>query len=127
MTNLTIIIICPVFMTDYAPCEFHLSGVLDQVSDVSINNSCDSITISWSAPFSLDVSGMDPDIWYTLLISNVTDEDHPTAVLCTDCHNLTQTHYTFNFTNDTFNFDFTIIAKNGAGDSPGYVVNNSGM
>ena len=106
---------------------FHLSGVLAQVSDVSINNSCDSITISWSAPFSLDVSGLDPDIWYTLLISNVTDEDHPTAVPCTDCHNLTQTHYTFNFTIDTFNFDLTIIAKNGAGDSPGYVVNNSGM
>ena len=114
-------------MTDYAFYKFHLSGVLDQVSDVSINNSCDSITISWNAPFSLDVSGVDPDIWYTLLISNVTDEDHPTAVPCTDCHNLTQTHYTFNVTTDAFNFDLTIIAKNGAGDSPGYVVNNSGM
>ena len=114
-------------MTDYALYEFHLSGVVDQVSDVSINNSCDFITISWSAPFYLDVSGVDPDIWYTLLISNVTDEDYPTAVPCTDCHNLTQTHYTFNFTNDIFNFDLTIIAKNRVGDSPGYVVNNSGM
>ena len=114
-------------MTDYALYEFHLSGAPAQVSDVSINNSCDSFTISWSAPFSLDVSEVDPDIWYSVLISNVTDEDHPTAVPCTDCHNLTQTHHTFNFTTDTFNFDLTIIAKNGAGDSPGYLVNNSGM
>ena len=114
-------------MTDYALYEFILSGALAEVSNVIINNSCDSITISWSAPFSLDVSGVDPDIWYTLLISNVTDEDHPIAVPCADCHNLTQTHYTFNFTTDTFNFDITIIAKNGAGASHGYVVNNSGM
>ena len=83
----------PVFMTDYALYEFLLSGALAEVSDVIINNSCDSITISWSAPFSLDVSGVDPDIWYSVLISNVTDEDHPTAVPCTDCHKLTQTHY----------------------------------
>ena len=116
----------PLFMTDYTLYKF-MSGVLAQVSDVSINNSCDSITVSWSAPFSLDVSGEDPDIWYTVLISNVTDKDHPTAVPCTNCHNLTQTHYTFNFTNDAFNFDLTIIAKNRVGDSPGYVVNNSGM
>ena len=60
---------------------------------MSVENGCDPILLSWSPPFSLDVTGVDPDIWYTVLISDVTDEDNPTAIPCTDCHNLTQPHY----------------------------------
>ena len=73
--------------------------------------------MSWTAPFSLDVTGVDPDIWYSVLIYNVTDEGNPTAISCTDCHNLTQTHYIFSpdYSCPCHNFTFTVIPYNGAG------------
>ena len=94
-----------------------LTGLLTSVGNLKAENGLNSVTISWTAPFSLDVSGEDPDIWYTVLISNVTDEAHPTAVPCTDCHNLTQTHYTFSphLPSPCHNYTFTVIPQNGVG------------
>ena len=73
---------------------FH-SGPLSAVGDLRASSNASSVTISWTAPFSLDVTGVDPDTWYSVLIYNVTDENNPTAILCTDCINITETHYTF--------------------------------
>ena len=89
-----------------------VTGLLSSVSDLRAEGSSDSITISWSAPFSLL-----PDIWYSVLISNVTDENHPTAVPCTYCHSLTQTHYTFNpaLPSPCHKYTFTVIPQNGVG------------
>ena len=88
-----------------------------QVSNLRASSSFSSVTISWSAPWSLDVTGVDHDIWYSVLIQNVTDEDRPTDILCTDCTNITETHY--NFTPDHLSpchvYNFTIIPANGAG------------
>ena len=80
-----------------------------------------SVIISWTAPFSLDVTGVDPDIWYiasySVLIYNVTDENNPTAILRTDCINVTDTHYIF--TPDYFShchvYNLFVIPLNGAG------------
>ena len=85
---------------------------------MSVENGPDSILLSWSPPFSLDVTGVDPDIWYTVLISNATDEDNPTAVPCTDCHNLTQPHYTFTTANPSpcHKYSFIVIPQNGVGE-----------
>ena len=100
-----------------------LTGLLTSVGNLKAENSSTSITISWSAPFSLDVSGVDPDIWYTVLISNVTDEDHPTDVSCADCHNLTQTHYTFSPDLPSpchkYKYTFTVTPQNGVGNGMG--------
>ena len=91
----------------------------------------ESVTISWSAPFSLNVTGVDPDIWYSVLIYNVTDENNPTVILCTDCINITETHYTFtpDYISPCHVYNFSVISLNGAGQgesSPsitGYVLN----
>ena len=87
------------------------------VANLSAISSDSSVTISWSAPWSLDVTGVDHDIWYSVLIQNVTDEDRPTDILCTDCTNITETHYTF--TPDHLSlchvYNFTIIPANGTG------------
>ncbi|CAI8051934.1 hypothetical protein GBAR_LOCUS28411, partial [Geodia barretti] len=32
--------------------------------DLRVTMNAESVTISWSAPFSLNVTGVDPDIWY---------------------------------------------------------------
>ena len=76
-----------------------------------------SFTISWTAPFSLDVTGVDPDIWYSVFIYNVTDENNPTAILCTDCNRITETHYTFtpDYLGPCYVFNSSVIPVNGAG------------
>ena len=88
------------------------------MNELRVENGRDFILLSWSPPFSHNVSGMDPDIWYTVLISNVTDEDNQTAVLCTDCHNLTKLHYTFTTAkpNPCHEYSFTVIPQNGVGE-----------
>ena len=95
-----------------------ISGPPSSVTNLkAIINSGSSVNISWTAPWSLDVTGVDHDIWYSVLIQNVTDEDRPTDILCTDCTNITETHYTF--TPDHLSpchvYNFTIIPANGAG------------
>ncbi|CAI8028061.1 hypothetical protein GBAR_LOCUS15991 [Geodia barretti] len=94
-----------------------IQGPLSAVAGLSIISNAGSVTISWSAPFSLDVTGVDPDIWYSVLIYNVTDENNPTAILCTDCINITQTHYTFtpDYLSPCHVYNFSVIPLNGAG------------
>ena len=106
-------------------------GLLSAVGDLRASSNASSVTISWTAPFSLDVTGVDPDIWYSVLIYNVTDENNPTAILCTDCINITETHYTFtpDYLSPCHVYNFSVIPVNGAGQgesSPhvsGYVLN----
>ena len=79
-----------------------------------IGESTSSLTISWTPPFSLDVTGVDPDIWYSVFIYNVTEENKPTAILCT---NITEIHYIF--TSDYIThcdvYSVTVTPFNGAG------------
>ncbi|CAI8028056.1 hypothetical protein GBAR_LOCUS15990 [Geodia barretti] len=90
---------------------------MSAVTGVSTISNASSVTILWSAPFSLDVTGVDPDIWYSVLIYNVTDENNPTAILCTDCINITETHYTFtpDYLSPCHVYNFSVIPLNGAG------------
>ena len=92
-----------------------LTGLLPPVGDLSITP---CFLLSWNPSFSLDVTGVDPDVWYTVLIFNMTDKDNPTAVLCTDCHNLTQPHYTFTTASPSpcHRYSLTVIPQNGAGE-----------
>ena len=96
-------------------------GLLSAVGDLRANSNASSVTISWTAPFSLDVTGVDPDIRYSVLIYNVTDENNPTAISSV---NVNETHYTF--TPDCLDkYNIYIIPVNGAGkgESSGYVLN----
>ena len=90
-------------------------GLLSPVADLATTSNASSIIISWSDPFSLNVTGVDPDIWYSVLIYNVTD--NPTAIPCTDCINITETDYTFtpDYPSPCHKYIFTVIPLNGAG------------
>ena len=95
-----------------------MQGLLAEPGNIDVMSSSNILNVSWSAPFSLDVTGVDPDIWYSVLIYNVTDEENPTAVPCTDCHNLTQTHYIFSpdYPSPCHKYTFTVIPYNGVGN-----------
>ena len=85
----------------------------------------ENIIISWTPPFSLDVTGVDPDIWYSVFIYDLTDENNPTAILCTDCINITETHYTFapDHLSPCHMYNFSVIPLNraGRGESSGNI------
>ena len=93
----------------------YIPGILSSVVDLRTHSNATSVTVSWTAPFSLDVTGIDPDIWYSVLIYNVTDE--PTAVPCSDCMDITETHYMFtpDHPSPCHKYTFTVIPLNGAG------------
>ena len=94
-----------------------ISGPLSAATGLTATHNATSITISWEAPWSLDVTDVDPDIWYSVLIQNVTDENNPTPISCTDCTNITETVYTF--TPDHLSpchvYNFSVTPFNGAG------------
>ena len=93
---------------------FHIILLEIQVSE---SNDSKSVTISWTAPF-LDVTGVYPDIWYSVFIYNVTDENNPTAILCTNCTNITETHYTFtpDYLSPCHVYYFSVVPVNGIGE-----------
>ena len=93
------------------------SGLPASVRTLTFNLTYSSITISWEAPWSLDVTGVDHDIWYSVLIQNVTDENNPTPISCTDCTNITETVYTFtpDHLSPCHKYLFSVVPINGAG------------
>ena len=44
-------------------------GLLDAVSNLQIESLGQVIHLIWDAPFSLDITGVDPDIWYRIEIT----------------------------------------------------------
>ena len=89
-------------------------GLLSTVGNLETDNSASSIIFSWSAPFSLDVTDVDPDIWYTVLIYNVTNV---TTVSYPNCTDITETHCVFSpdHPSPCHQYTFTVIPFNGAG------------
>ena len=76
--------------------------------------------VTWTAPFTLDVTGVEYDITYSLIIINITNETEPMTVDCVVCHNLTQPHFTYSPPNPLpgHSFNFTVTPINGAGIGP---------
>lgn len=98
--------------------QLHIHVYVGPLSSVDLEieySNATSITIAWNTPSSLNVTGVDLDIWYSVLIYNGTD--NWTLVPCTDCNNLTETHYTFSpdYPSTCHEYAFTVIPYNGAG------------
>ena len=108
--------------TFYARTSLHhiLSGTLSSVGglrrEIEGERRSKSINISWTAPFSLDVTDVDPDIWYSVLIYNVTDET-TVSVPYPNCTNISETFCVF--TPDHLSlchkYNVTVIPQNGVG------------
>ena len=101
----------------YLP-AFMITGPVSKVVDIRVRSKSSSVTVSWTPPFSLDVTDVDPDVWYSLLIYNMTDENSTTDNLCTDCMDINETYYTF--THEYFShshvYNITVIPWNGVGE-----------
>ena len=85
------------------------AGLLEAVGNLK-NESLDRVVhLTWDAPFSLDITGVDPDIWYRIdvTVDNVTFNRY-------DDINITE----FNFTmgNTSVIYEFQVTPVNGAGN-----------
>ena len=102
------------------------SSFVDLLQAVNILNYAISedfiISISWSPPFTLNVTGIEPDIWYTVEVIDSTDNiSSPTPCSSPpyfNCYLLFGTNYTFypDSPSPCNEYSFTIIPINGVGE-----------
>ena len=82
--------------------------------------------IWWTAPWSLDVTDVDPDILYSVIILNVTDKNNLIGILCI---NITDNHYTFtfNYISPCHVYKISVVPFNGAGQGESSDIVITGM
>ena len=83
-------------------------GRLEPVSNLHVANAdTDSILITWTAPFSLNITDTDPDIWYSVTITTAGDR-----VNSLHRDNITDTFYNFTINetpNGLYQFEVTSV------------------
>ena len=106
-----------------------ITGPVSKVVDLRAWSNASSVTVSWTPPFSLNVTDVDPDVWYSLLIYNMTDENSRTDNLCTDCMDINETNYTF--THEYFShshvYNIFLVPLNGAGEGNSSTITIGGI
>ena len=89
------------------------SGPPSGVSDLVALPQSGVISLTWTPPFSLDITGVDLDIWYHVEVYNITSGRTPLT-------NLIVNGSEFNFTvphpSPCDQFEFRVTPVNGAGD-----------
>lgn len=93
--------------------------MLDAVSNLTSQSLGQVIRLTWNAPFSLDITGVDPDIWYHV---DVTVDNDPfnnssdSIPFNTYFVNTPEFNFTHNSTNTSVMYQFKVTPINGAGD-----------
>ena len=92
-------------------------GLLDAVSNLKIELLGKVIHLTWDAPFSLDITGVDPDIWYRV---DITEAGAPLSTSSISrVVNISEFNFTMNEYRDTSSrvvYEFQVTPINGAGD-----------
>ena len=82
----------------------YFSGPLQRVRKIIRNAG----TLSWIPPFSLDLTGVDPDIVYCVEVYNITCGR---SLLISEC-DLTEPSYTSDDVVDGYIYEYTVTPKN---------------
>ena len=104
--------------------NLYSAGLLDSVTDLKNESLGQVIHLTWDAPFSLDITGVDPDIWYRIEISMDIDPFSTFSVnipFINSSVNISEFNFTMNGYNDTSTsviYEFRVTPINGAGDGP---------
>ena len=89
------------------------TGFLAPVGSLQATLLNSSLTLTWMAPFSLDLTGIDPDITdYCVRVFNTTSSEQ----LHSTCQ-ISMTEFTYQLPSDTdcHVYDFTVFGRNGLG------------
>ena len=80
------------------------------------------ICLTWDAPFTLNITGVDPDIFYCVDIRAVAVADNTDVTpLTTNCSVYTlQFNFTMDYPNTSTSviYEFQVTPRNGAGEGP---------
>ena len=69
------------------------TGLLGPVTNLSLQSPCTtSITLTWVPPFSLDITGVEPDFTHTVEVYNITSGDRQEVGIY---ENITDSTFTF--------------------------------
>ena len=90
------------------------TGQLDAVSNLKSESLGLVIHLNWDAPHTLDITSVDPDIWYQVEITV-----HNTSYIISRVVNISEFNFAMNDysgTNTSVIYEFRVTPRNGAGD-----------
>ena len=100
----------------------YLSGKPAAVSNLTSVNLTDVICLTWDPPFTLDITGVDPDISYCVNISaGAVANSNDSSPLTSNCSIYTpQFNFTVYYPNTSASviYELRVTPRNGAGDGP---------
>ena len=114
--------LCILYLIPVLYCTLHLcvhtsfAGLLDAVSNFKSESLGKVIHLTWDAPFSLDITGVDPDIWYR--VEFTVNGTHSLGKYSKTV-NIPEFNFTMgdhNHTNTSVIYQFRVTPINGAGN-----------
>ena len=106
-------------------CACSSAGLLDAVSNLESESLGQVIHLTWNPPFSLDITGIDLDIWY--LVEITVTNDSLSTYFISRIVNIPEFNFTMNDYNDTSTsvlYAFRVTSINAAGNGTrSYFVN----
>ena len=84
-------------------------GLLKSVNNLKIESLGQVVHLTWDAPFSLDITGVDPDIWYRV---DITVDDIP----LNKYDDIDTTEFNFTVDDISLMYEFQVTPINGAGN-----------
>ena len=97
-------------------------GLLAAVENLTAHFQWSSVLLTWTSPFSLDITGVDPDLWYCVEVYNISRGRNPLSTNCSVYE--PQFYVTAPNHNPCDLFEFRVYAVNAVGN--GNVVSVNG-
>jgi hypothetical protein len=95
----------------------YVQGTLSAVVNARVRITEKSIIVFWVAPFSLNISHRDLDMWYSVFLKDKTEQRQ---ISCSNCTNIPETNFTLNDLDQCHEYTVTIVPVNGAGEGEKY-------
>ena len=94
--------------------NFHFIGFLAAVRNLTVHSQWSSILLIWTPPFSLDITGVDPDFWYCVKVYNISEGRAPLSTNCS----VYEPQFCFTAMNHSSRdlFEFRVFAVNAVGN-----------
>jgi len=93
-----------------------IQGLLPSVGNLTAISGQSSILLTWIPPFSLDITGVDPDIKYCVEVYNTTSANSTIDPIANYSVLLPNFNFTLDPPNPCYEFEFRVIPINGVGN-----------
>ena len=102
---------------------YYSVGRLAAVGSLEVYSGHAFILLTWTPPFSLDLTGIDPDLWYCVEVYNISSG----GTLLTNSYTVSEPRFNFTVTSPSpcDRFEFRVTPVNGAGNGSMTSVNGS--